>query len=215
AGPAGDPVAAIQGAAGARPAYWRQIYRAAHRVGELAREPGEPAHGPRHGQPPVAASFRPRPGADRQRLRRPRRTTHPPGAARLNARMGGPGVFPPIPVEAGVRAWKASADAADHTRRSVYISARRNLRFPFLEAFDLPDSNQSCPKRERSTTAPQALALLNSEDGIEAAKGLAERVKKEALTQQEQIALVYRLTLGRKPTATELATARAFLRDSP
>ena len=43
-----------------------------------------------------------------------------------------------------------------------------------LLAFDLPDSNQSCPKRERSTTAPQALALLNAADVVAAAEGVLE-----------------------------------------
>ena len=87
-------------------------------------------------------------------------------SGRLNPKMGGPSVFPPIPPEAttGGKEWKASPDPADHVRRSVYIFARRNLRFPFLEPFDVPDSNQSCPQRERSTTAPQALALLNASD---------------------------------------------------
>ncbi len=51
----------------------------------------------------------------------------------------------------------------------MYLFARRNLRLPFLEAFDLPDSNLSCPQRERSTTAPQALALLNSAEVADAA----------------------------------------------
>ena len=55
-------------------------------------------------------------------------------------------------------------------------SPRRNLRDPFLEAFDLPDSNLSCPKRERSTTAPQALALLNADEAADAAKALAGRL---------------------------------------
>src|SRR5262249_22844454 len=67
---------------------------------------------------------------------------------RLNPAMGGPGVSPPIPPEAleGFKGWTVSPDPRDHVRRSVYIFARRNLRFPFLESFDLPDSNLSCPK---------------------------------------------------------------------
>ncbi|HMC65831.1 MAG TPA: DUF1549 and DUF1553 domain-containing protein, partial [Gemmataceae bacterium] len=68
-------------------------------------------------------------------------------SGRLKGTLGGPGVFPPVPAEAlqGTTAWKVSADPRDHVRRSVYIFARRNLRFPFLEAFDLPDSTLSCP----------------------------------------------------------------------
>src|SRR5262249_58130384 len=76
----------------------------------------------------------------------------------LTGAWGGPGVSPPVPPEVleGFKGWAVSPDPRDHVRRSVYVFARRNLRFPFLETFDLPDSNLSCPKREQSTTAPQA-----------------------------------------------------------
>ncbi len=138
-------------------------------------------------------------------------------SGRLNRKMGGPGVFPPIPKEAleGFKGWTASSNPQDHVRRSVYIFARRNLRFPFLEAFDLPDSNLSCPKRERSTTAPQALALLNAGDVMDAAKALAARVEKEAKSEEDRINLAYRLTIGRAPSANELKRCREFLADSP
>jgi hypothetical protein len=138
-------------------------------------------------------------------------------SGRLNGAMGGPGVFPPVPAEAlqGTQAWKASPDPRDHVRRSVYVFARRNLRYPFLEAFDLPDSSLSCPKRERSTTATQALTLLNAADVSEAAKALAARVTTEARAEEDRVALAYRLALGRRPTAEEMRLAREFLRESP
>jgi hypothetical protein len=138
-------------------------------------------------------------------------------SGRLNQATGGPGVFPPVPAEAvqGTQGWKASAEPRDHVRRSVYVFARRNLRFPFLEAFDLPDSSLSCPKRERSTTATQALALLNAADVADAARALMERLTAEATTQEERVALAYRLALGRRPTATEMRLAGEFLLRSP
>src|SRR5207248_3806981 len=115
------------------------------------------------------------------------------------------GVLPPIPAEAltGFRGWKASADPRDHARRSVYVFARRNLRYPFLEAFDLPDSNLSCPKRERSTTAPQGLTLLNDDIPVLAAAALASRVGRAVGTQDRQIDLAFRIALGRRPSKTE------------
>jgi hypothetical protein len=119
-----------------------------------------------------------------------------------------------VPAEAA-QAWKASPDPRDHVRRSVYVFARRNLRFPFLEAFDLPDSSLSCPKRERSTTATQALALLNATDVADAAKALAARVTGEATSEEDRVALTYRLVLGRRPTKMEMRAARDFLRESP
>ena len=137
-------------------------------------------------------------------------------SGRLNRKAGGPSVFPPIPPEAvtGGKEWKASPDPSDHVRRSVYIFARRNLRFPFLEPFDVPDSNQSCPQRERSTTAPQALALLNATDVAAAAKALAARLEKEAGTADERIALAYRLALGRLPNHTEWRLSREFVSEA-
>lgn len=138
-------------------------------------------------------------------------------SGRLNLKMGGQSVFPPLPreVTTGGRDWKVSDDPADHGRRSVYIFSRRNLRFPFLEPFDLPDSNQSCPKRERSTTANQALALLNASEVNDAANALAARVQKTAANPVDQITQIYRLALGRNPTAVELRISQEFLADSP
>jgi hypothetical protein len=138
-------------------------------------------------------------------------------SGRLNPAMGGPGVVLPEAAAAagGSKAMPISPDPKDHNRRSVYLFARRNLRHPFLEAFDLPDSNLSCPKRERSTTAPQALALLNATEAATAATALAERLEHEAKSPEERVDLAYRLTLGRSPTTAERDRALAFLRESP
>ena len=93
--------------------------------------------------------------------------------------------------------------------------ARRNLRFPFLEVFDAPDSNLSCPERGRSTTAPQSLTLLNAGEVMVAAKTTAEKISAEAKTPQEKVDRLYRLALGRRPTDRERALAVEFLAKSP
>jgi hypothetical protein len=116
-------------------------------------------------------------------------------SGRLDRRMGGQG------TTAG-------------PRRSVYLFARRNLRDPFLATFDLPDSTLSCPKRERSTTAPQALTLVNAEEVMTAARALAEALKREP-GEDARIDMAYRRVLGRRPTAEESETARGFLAHSP
>jgi len=135
----------------------------------------------------------------------------------LNLKAGGPGVVLPEASAAagGSRAVPATADVAEHARRSVYLFSRRNLRLPFLEAFDLPDSNLSCPKREKSTTAPQALSLLNSPEVKAAATAMSERLVKAAKTDAERIDLAWRLALGRPPTEKERDRAAKFLQDSP
>ena len=82
---------------------------------------------------------------------------------------------------------RGARPVAGHAGRDASTSAAASTSspgatcgYPFLEAFDLPDSNLSCPKRERSTTAPQALALLNAAEATAAAKALAERLEREA-----------------------------------
>ena len=34
--------------------------------------------------------------------------------------------------------WQVAGDDAEHHRRSIYLIAKRNLRLPFMEAFDQP-----------------------------------------------------------------------------
>jgi hypothetical protein len=115
-------------------------------------------------------------------------------SGRLDPRRGGPGT-------AG-------------TRRSVYLTARRNLRDPFLLTFDFPDSTLSCPKRERSTTAPQALTLLNSEEAAASAGALAALLDREP-GQEIQINMAYQRILGRHPSTDEMREAKSFLARSP
>ena len=152
-------------------------------------------------------------------------------AGLLTSERGGPGVMPPLPPElVGTLLkdqWKASPREADHYRRSIYVFARRNLRYPIFEAFDRPDANASCPVRNRSTTAPQSLVLLNSEFSLLAARHLAGRIiegqesknqdskNPEPKDQQpiEQIVRLYLLALSRRPAEQEIAGMTKFLAD--
>lgn len=136
---------------------------------------------------------------------------------RLSTRRGGPGAMPPLPDEmlatllAGQ--WTVSPDEEDHRRRSVYLFVRRNLRYPLFEVFDGPDRQASCPRRNRSTTAPQALWLLNSEFALAAARDLAGYVL-QRVAHDDPVAwveLVYRRALGRAPDDDEVALGSAFL----
>jgi hypothetical protein len=136
---------------------------------------------------------------------------------RLNPALGGPGVFPPLPPELTKLSskgaiWPVSASTADHDRRSLYVFVRRNLRYPFFEAFDRPDTNASCPKRPVTTIAPQALSLLNSSLSSEAARTLAARAEREAGAGIEsKVERAYLLTLGRRPDDEEKSIATRFL----
>ena len=139
-------------------------------------------------------------------------------ADRLSPRRGGPGVRPPLPAEVAAtllkNQWNVSPDGIDHRRRSIYLFVRRNLRYPLFEAFDRPDTNASCPRRNRSTIAPQALILLNSEFSLAAARDLAGFVLWHAgKAAKDQVHLGYERVLGRAPTAAEFAAGWQFLAD--
>jgi len=139
-------------------------------------------------------------------------------AGRLVLKQGGPPVFPELPAELARLSskgavWPVSPDPADRDRRSLYVFIRRNLRYPFFEAFDRPDTNASCPRRAVTTIAPQALTLLNGQIARDSAGALADRVRREAgLGLDDQVDRAYRLALGRPPDARERRLAGDFLR---
>ena len=86
-------------------------------------------------------------------------------AGTLNLKMGGVGVIPALSDEEILAArmphlWPANPDPTEHTRRSIYLQMKRSLALPMLQIFDAPDSATSCSRRETSTVAPQALALM-------------------------------------------------------
>ena len=65
--------------------------------------------------------------------------------------------------------------------------------------------------REQSTTAPQSLTLLNSDEVLRASKLTAKRISSAA----DPIAAAYELILNRPPTHNETTMARDFLTHSP
>jgi hypothetical protein len=130
----------------------------------------------------------------------------------LNTKLGGPSVMPELP--AGMPAprggWTLSAPE-ERNRRSLYVFIRRNSRYPMLEAFDMPDTHESCGRRNATITAPQALALLNGKVVLEWAHAFAGRVAREAgedLT--SQIDRAYELAYSRKPDASDRDTIQTF-----
>lgn len=134
----------------------------------------------------------------------------------LNRKSGGPGFRPPLPPEIVStllkNQWPVTKDPSEYDRRSIYLFVRRNLRYPLFDAFDKPDTNQSCPRRNVSTIAPQALILLNSGFSLEQAERLAARLRKQRLKDVDaRIDACYRLCLGRPPSGDELTLARKFL----
>src|SRR5262249_53924019 len=56
-------------------------------------------------------------------------------AGQLNDRMFGPSARPELPADIGRYGWRPDADPHERNRRSVYVFAKRNMRYPLFEAF--------------------------------------------------------------------------------
>ncbi|MGH9663141.1 MAG: DUF1549 and DUF1553 domain-containing protein [Bryobacteraceae bacterium] len=134
-------------------------------------------------------------------------------AGLLNEKMGGPGVFPPLPPGVTARGgWKKDEDPSEALRRSVYIFVRRNVRYPMLVAFDAPDTFESCSRRNITVTPTQTLELLNDDLVLDWARSFAGRVLNDGgLTPEAQIERAYRLAFSRPPDAQEQKLAEMFL----
>ncbi len=135
-------------------------------------------------------------------------------AGLLNTAVGGRSVFPPLPagMPKPVGGWDLSKDVSEHNRRSVYIFVRRNDPYPMLSAIDFPDSHDSCSRRNRTTTAPQALTLLNGKLTAEWARHFAGRVLDQAAGDPgRQVEAAYSLAYSRPPDPWEKDTAQTFL----
>jgi Protein of unknown function (DUF1553)/Protein of unknown function (DUF1549) len=125
----------------------------------------------------------------------------------LNLEVGGPSVFPDLPDGMGALrgGWKLSAPE-ERNRRSVYIFVKRNTRYPMMEIFDMPDTHESCSRRDVTTTAPQALTMLNDKVTLEWAQAFASR----ALASNDPVERAYRLAYLRSPDSWEKDTVATF-----
>jgi hypothetical protein len=138
-------------------------------------------------------------------------------SGQLNLKVGGPGVFPPLPPGVSMPGstylnWKTEKDPAETNRRSVYIFVKRNLRYPMFETFDFPDTHEPCPRRYATVTPTQPLALMNDELVMDWARVLAGRVLNDGgLSPEQQIERTYRLVFSRAPKNEERRLILDFL----
>jgi len=131
----------------------------------------------------------------------------------LNPALYGPSVYPEIPKEILAAQSRPGKDwytermtPEDVCRRSIYISVKRSLIYPFTGSFDLPETDRSSAGRFASTQPTQALAMMNGSLLNKQAAILAERVRKEAGTGEQAFARrLFSLTMQRSPTEAEVA----------
>jgi len=138
-------------------------------------------------------------------------------AGLLDETLGGPAVMPPqptLPNQAGQNenTWKVSDNARDHNRRSVYVFVKRNNPYPLLDTFDWANPQTVHGRREVTTTAPQALALINSDLVYGWSQVLAGRALREGGTKDAaRIARLFEILYSREPNKDETKALLAFL----
>jgi hypothetical protein len=141
-------------------------------------------------------------------------------SGRLDLERGGPSVFPPLPADLadfarygreGGDMWEPNEREQDNRRRSIYTFQRRSLPQPMMLAFDAPVFSESCERRSVTTTALQALSMLNGDLVNEEATHLAERIATDAGPDaRARIARAFELVLNRQPKPDELEKFAAF-----
>ncbi len=130
----------------------------------------------------------------------------------LSVRMFGPSAKPKLPANISKYAWKPDAAPQDRHRRSIYVLAKRNMRYPLFDAFDLPDMHNCCSRRLTTTTSPQALLLLNGDVALERGQRLAEILSERFGDNDAQlVAEAYRLAWGRRADKDEIQLGVRFL----
>ena len=132
----------------------------------------------------------------------------------LDRKMGGPGyqlwnysgyviVYAPKP--------KLEADAF---RRMVYQFKPRLQQDGTFGAFDCPDGTGVAPRRTASTTALQALNLLNDDFIHEQADRFAERLRQDAGADVDAIVRrAFAVTLAREPSGNERQAATRLVKE--
>jgi len=127
--------------------------------------------------------------------------------------LGGRGVNPYQPPNIWEPVGFASSNTRNYKqgtgddlyRRSIYTFLKRTAPAPFMGSFDAPNREQSCAARGRSNTPMQALQLMNDVQHMEAARNLAQRILKEADTDDAtRIHWAWRMVTARKPDTAEV-----------
>ncbi|RLS59320.1 MAG: DUF1553 domain-containing protein [Planctomycetota bacterium] len=134
-------------------------------------------------------------------------------SGQLDRRTGGPGFDLFEPNTNYVKVYNSKRDfTRDDFRRMVYQNKPRMQLEDTFGTFDCPDAGQVTPKRTSSTTALQALSLLNSPFLLQQSQVFADRVAQATNPSHEtQIQRAFELAYQRAPTGTELQAATQFV----
>jgi len=134
----------------------------------------------------------------------------------LNAKIGGPSIFPPLPAYITAfgrnRSWPAT-EGEEQYRRGLYIHLRRNVPYPMLLTFDASDTSVTCLQRERSNSPLQALTLLNDPVFFECSEKLGEKLAAEPGDIDQRLHRGFETCMSRPPTTAERKAMRSIYDD--
>jgi hypothetical protein len=99
--------------------------------------------------------------------------------------------------------------------RAVYTRIGHEHPFRVARLFDAPATGTIVPRRTESTSAPQALYMINDAFVIKASRSLAARVAKTGDSDASQIDVAYRIVYGRPASPQEIRAGRTFLAKLP
>lgn len=128
----------------------------------------------------------------------------------LSMKVGGPSVFPRQPdgiwsIPYNGDQWTLS-DGEDRYRRGLYTFWRRTSPYPAFTTFDAPSREFCTVRRIRTNTPLQALTTLNDPAFLDAARGLAVRMRQVGGPDiPTQITYGFRACTARAPNGRELA----------
>ncbi|MBX3096028.1 MAG: DUF1553 domain-containing protein [Fimbriimonadaceae bacterium] len=128
-------------------------------------------------------------------------------AGLLDTTIGGPSAFPTQPegiwnIPYNGDRWPIEL-SSDRYRRGIYTFWRRTSPYPSFLSFDAASREVCLPGRTRTNTPLQALITLNDPVFLEAASGLATRMREADDETVSRIERGYLLALARKPSAVE------------
>lgn len=134
-------------------------------------------------------------------------------SGKLNAAMYGPSFrnFQIVKNTGSYHSYQpVDSDDPEQQRRTIYRMNVNSGGDPMLEALDCPVPSVKTPKRSSTTTALQALSLMNNAFVERQASACAERVSREAPDVEARVERAFWLSLGRPPEPDELAQSIAL-----
>ena len=136
-------------------------------------------------------------------------------SGRIDLKMGGLGVQQFTQSKGAQLTPKLDYGAFDWNhpsaaRRSIYRVVWRGIADPFMESLDFPDLGLLSPKRGVSVSSLQALVVFNNDFVLHHSQLLADKLKANDATVDEQLAQACRLIYLRAPGKKENALLVAY-----